>query len=1162
MQRISICFLLILFYFNSTLTYAQSAVKVSTVLYKPNIEIQLDSLCIAAQTVKVLHKGAIVSSNDYFIDAINGRIRFLRNRPDTCMDSVKVFYQTYEFSKSISLANQTYQSEEAILNRQRLLYANLYTNNKPIAEEYYSGIETLNRTGFIARGFSVGNNQSLSVNSALNFQINGSLPNGFDIAAAITDDNLPFQASGATQQLQEFDKVFIQITKQKNKIIAGDFQQENTQNYFLKYNKRLQGLYTSINNETKKINLTNEIGIAVSRGKFARNIIQGIEGNQGPYKLRGAENEGCIIILSGTERVYVDGILLVRGQENDYAIDYNTAEIVFTPKRLITKDRRIIVEFQYADKNYLRSMIIYTGELQFKKQQVYWNYYNERDNKNRPVQQNLSDIDKLTLQNAGNNLQLAQTLRADSVAFNPNAILYKKLDTVVNGILYPNIFEYSTNPSNANFQLSFSNVGINNGNYIQEFKNGNGITFKWIAPINGISQGGFEPIIQLIAPKKREMLSLGSNLQLAKNTTFQAELALSNKDENTFSTIDDNKNIDLAHRISLTKKINYAIRDTQSYFLLQLSQERQNSYFAPIERYRSIEFERDWNLNTNLNQTRQQVQKVTLTHKLNSKGASSYTLGALTDGLVNKGIQQKLENKYQTKNLLINATSMLTNLKRVNDESKFARTRWNANFYTKNIKWISLADIERNVFSPITSNDSLLNNSYQFIDYSLGVGNADTASLTWNLLYNNRYDYKTDKNNLETATVANAIGASTAWQITQNQLLKFTGNFRKLLVNTDLIKSKLPEQTLLYRAEHIGKWGKGFITNNVFFESGSGLEQRRAFSFLQVGAGQGVYFWNDYNDNNVKELSEFEISQFPDQAQYVKVFTLTNDYTSVYNNVLSTTLNINGGALPKRVHPFVKKWSNQFYLRLDLKTQKANSITQLFSNKNFIIGSNSVEDTNTVSSILTYRNTLFYNASGKLGTNFSILQNSGKSLLADGYDYKGVQQYTWGIRYNISNVFTLNNEVIQSLKIQQSDFISQRNYRIAGIEVEPKLTFQQSAIWQLQLGVRYSDKKESTQQLKALLQRYFIEARYSTSKLGSINAKFSFLAIKYNGSESNAIAFELLESLNAGNNFTWQVYWQQNLSKNLQLNLIYDARKAAGIDKIINTGNIQLRALF
>jgi hypothetical protein len=188
---------------------------------------------------------------------------------------------------------------------------------------------------------------------------------------------------------------------------------------------------------------------AVSKGKFARQVVPAIEGNQGPYRLSGSNGETYIIVLAGSEKIFIDGQRMTRGAQNDYIIDYNTAQITFTAKRLITKDSRIIAEFEYSEKSYARSLIFFNDEFEKDKLKIKFNLYSEQDSKNQPLQIQLDSAKKALMNSVGDQIEQAVYPTSDSVVFNSNQILYRKTDTTTTSGTYPGIFIYSTNPDSA-----------------------------------------------------------------------------------------------------------------------------------------------------------------------------------------------------------------------------------------------------------------------------------------------------------------------------------------------------------------------------------------------------------------------------------------------------------------------------------------------------------------------------------------------------------------------------------------------------------------------------------------------------------------------------------------------------------------------------------------
>ena len=105
--------------------------------------------------------------------------------------------------------------------------------------------------------------------------------------------------------------------------------------------------------------------------------------------------------------------------------------------------------------------------------------------------------EKQILANAGNDPDKMYTVSAEKTTYDSNKILYRKVNQ--NGL---DIFEYSTNPNDELYQVAFTYVGANQGNYRQINVNQNGKVFQYNEAIAGVLQGDYEPIKQLISPKK------------------------------------------------------------------------------------------------------------------------------------------------------------------------------------------------------------------------------------------------------------------------------------------------------------------------------------------------------------------------------------------------------------------------------------------------------------------------------------------------------------------------------------------------------------------------------------------------------------------------------------------------------------------------------------
>ncbi len=282
--------------------------------------IQIDSVSINPSRFIVRTKdNKILDSTLYTVDFAKAILRF---KQPTKIDTIQINYLQYpKFLTKIYR-----QLDDGVIVDRSSKFQKLYTLQNTTSKNTFTPFDGLTTSGSISRGVTIGNNQNSVLNSELDLQISGKLSDKVSLRASIQDANIPLQESGYSQRLDEFDQVFIELFSDDWNIRAGDIDLENTQSYFASFSKRVQGLLVNANLSEKTSVFASG---ALVRGQFTTTQFTAQEGNQGPYKLTGSSNELYVLVVSGSETVYVNGVPLERGENNDYIIDYNAGEIIF-----------------------------------------------------------------------------------------------------------------------------------------------------------------------------------------------------------------------------------------------------------------------------------------------------------------------------------------------------------------------------------------------------------------------------------------------------------------------------------------------------------------------------------------------------------------------------------------------------------------------------------------------------------------------------------------------------------------------------------------------------------------------------------------------------------------------------------------------------------------
>ena len=1075
----------------------------------------VDSNFINQNYFKIYLKNNLLSDSLYYVNFTKGEVIFdetLYN--DTLLIEYKLLKPNISFSvRDTSIFIPVIEKEPLFLDS----YSKKSNNS--------SEIQT---NGTIKRGFASGNNQSFSINTDLDLRISGKVSENLFLDCNISDSSIPVDYGQSTTSLQELDKIYIKLYNDKNSLKGGDIIINNLSNPFLNFNRNAIGLNYNYNDS----NIITNSSVGVTKNMFRRQNINVLNGNQGPYKLTGNNNELYVLIIPNSETVYIDGVKKNKGNTKDYTINYSTGEIIFTPNIIINENQRIIVEFQYSGQNYFRWLSHFGSN--FKKGNFNFriNFFSEQDSKNNPVT-NFSDNQINQMVNGGDHLIYSNNFNSVDYSENTSQILYAKKDTIdMNLIQHNDIYFFSNNLADTLYNVHFEFVGEGLGNYVLNQNLINGNVFTWVAPLNGLNQGSYEPRKLLTPPKKQQMLMAGFDYQNNDNL-FSLNVGLSNYDENTFSNLNDNNNIGWAMNLSAKKNILFKKIKLQTNIKYDFLDEN----FEFVDRTRSLEFQRNWNIPDSLfNSTNQHNLKINFITDLNNYGQSSYSFDLMNINNDNKYLHTFITD-FNKKKIEFKIFSSL-----LNDHTEKRNTTFTQyNFLIKKTGKLTfginnIGERKYDLSNPLTKS-----NYNKFILFSSILRNKVNL---FDLNYINRFDLKPDSIGYTNENTFELKSSLIQRKNAKINLLSSYSSYSSMIEN----ESKKEENIMARLTYSLSI--KQYLSFNGYYEISNGKEYIRDYRFIKVNPGYGSYSWNDYNSNGLEEFDEFENSNFADTADYIRVSFPSNESFNVRNLKFNQQFRVNPEFSGNKFLSILSRTQNTLNLQIDKKFLSDELIT--FFNP-FSLGYSNMNTLNLNFNVI---NNFIYKSSNNYLFIYKIKRSLLKNTLTSGDEYKKILDHIFQAQKTYKLLVVNINYINNYSNISNNNMIN-RNYKITKNEIKSELLMDfkkiSPSIWFAYINKDNTNNENLSGRKLGLNLDLLLPKNFVLKK--SVMA----FNMKYSGNAFSSIGHEMLEGLPNGKGMEIHLSILKSINKT-SFSIQYNGR--LNKDQLIHNARFELKKYF
>ncbi len=1103
----------------------------------------------------------------YQIDYSTGKISLIQALPPT--DSVRVIYKTYPFPILSNYYHWQLQPQSPdSANTDTTVIAKAYRANFLDELEGYQA--NLQKSGSIVRGIEIGNNRDLSLNSGLNLQLSGQIAPNVEILAALTDENTPIQPEGNTQNLREIDKVFIKLSSPHFGGTLGDYILQLEQSEFGNVQRKLQGVV----GEHHTGSYRQEIIYGTSRGFFHSVRLLGQEGNQGPYLLTGRNGEREIIVLAGTERVYVDGILQTRGENNDYVIDYGLAQITFTNKKLITSENRIEVDFEYtsAFQRYSRTVIgaVTSGKPLHQKLQYEARIFREWDDTNNLLEDDtpLSDEEKSVLLTAGDNPLAAAVSGVDSVGANRGNYIFA--DTLING--QPMRYLKYVGEKNGYLLVRFTGVGNGNGDY-QRVSLQN---YRFVGP----RKGSYLPIRLVPLAARKQVANIAMQWQTTRQLSLKSEIAVSDFDQNVFSNIADSDNRGGAVQLTGSFKDSTLTLLGKNLGKMEFSLHwlNRDSAFAPLDRVIRPEYAYKWNLTQNLLTTRENSFEINGQYHPYRWLQFHGNFGDITKGSnVNArrwlaetritGLRLAPEVRFSTETVSSNAT---------NFNSLWQRRSLQVSKPNRSLVPLYRYQRENRTIDRQNNN---VRTGFLFEDHSLKFTSPELVGIKWEALTQFRIDYLYDPTVFDlTRKQAETQTFSLKGRFTGQKSLhgEFGITYRKKDFTTffeDLSRDSIAlfqtdaqfqDTTWQDRQSHLAnvqlqyRNQNGTLSAQWDYQLASELQAIREIRYIEVEDNRGNFRFDS-------TLNEY----VPDpQGDFLRFFFQTGDFRSVIRLETGLQLTYRPPANAKTA----SGWSNLFnkttiqsYIKVEEQSRPPNiwDIYLLNLSKFHNL-------TTSLRGVYLLNQDVIYN---ERNPEWGILIRSryrdnlsNQFLDANNNERRIVWERSIETRRRIfARKVNISLGYQNGLQTRTVAALPSRNLNILQHLFSSGVNWRPSIRWQWQLKTEFGIEHDRNTATPLTVRYWEVKPQlvFSMRSKSRANLDISYLTVsETNNPADRPLPFEMARGKKAGSSWLWNFRFDYFINQNVTVNVSYSGRKDAGMTRTIHLGKAEVRAFF